>query len=210
MKPRINHSKFIGNIIGKVKIVRFSHSVEHPKNNKFIYYYEFVCECGNLGIAPKYSLLQSGKNRNTFCCEKCRKDKLSAWAKDAKIKYKNPIEGKCSILCSNYRSRAKKKGLEFTLTFEQFMNMTTSNCHYCGLEPNKCRQDRAKSRMGISRVLFNGIDRIDSLGGYTLDNCVPCCEDCNKAKRNLSYDDFLSLVERIYNFKIKKDDIGDI
>ena len=33
--------------------------------------------------------------------------------------------------------------------------------------------------------------------GYNLENCVSCCEDCNKAKRNLSYDQFLDLIKRI-------------
>jgi len=198
---RIKHVKFIGTIIGKVEIVDFD-KVEEG-NGRNIYYYKYKCICGNIESAPKYSLLQSKKSRNTYCCSKCRKNKLSEWAKTAKVKYNDPVEGKCSILFSNYRTKCKRKKWEFELTFEQFKQLVTSNCHYCNLEPNKCRMDRSKSRQGISRIYFNGIDRLNSLLGYSIMNVVPCCEDCNKAKRNLSYQQFLNLIKRIYEFKIK-------
>lgn len=199
---RINHENFIGTIIGKVKIIEFDKAIE--SKNRFIYYYKYQCICGNIESAPKYSLCQSKKSRNTYCCSTCRKNKLSTWAKTSKIKYLDPIEGKCSSLFSNYKSKSKTKNWEFLLTFEEFKNLVTSNCHYCNLEPNKCRKDNAKSRLGISRIYFNGVDRIDSTKGYIKDNVLPCCEDCNKAKRNLTYKQFLDLVNRIYNFKIKQ------
>lgn len=193
---KINHNEFIGTTIGKVIIISFDKEIKGDKRS--IYYYNYKCICGNIESAPKYSLLQSKKSRNTYCCTICRKDKLSEWAKTASIKYKDPIEGKCSILFSNYRSKYKTKNWEFKLTFNEFKNLVTKNCHYCNLEPNKFRADRAKSRQGISRIYFNGIDRLDSNTGYNINNCVSCCEDCNKAKRNLSYDQFLDLIKRIY------------
>ncbi len=193
---RIKHETFIGIEIGKVKVIAFDRFEEGDK--RLVYYYKYQCSCGTIESAPKYSLLQSKKSRNTYCCTKCRKDKLVEWAKSSSIKYIDPIEGKCSTIHSNYRSRAKKKKLEFTLTFEEFKSMVTSNCHYCGLEPNKCRMDRTKSRQGLSRINFNGIDRVNNEMGYTIKNTVTCCEDCNKAKRNLSYNQFLDLIKRIY------------
>jgi hypothetical protein len=199
---RIKHSSFIGTTIGKVTIIEFDRVEEGKGRN--VYYYKYKCICGNIETAPKYSLSQSKKFRNTYCCSTCRKDKISEWAKTASVKYKDPIEGKCSILFSNYRSKCKKKSWVFNLTFDQFKQLVTSNCHYCNLEPNKCRKDRSKSRLGLSRVYFNGVDRIDSSIGYNIDNVVSCCEDCNKAKRNLSYTQFLNLIKRIYEFKIKK------
>jgi hypothetical protein len=199
---RIKHQKFIGTLIGKVEVIEFD-KVEEG-NGRNIYYYKYKCICGNIETAPKYSLLQSKKSRNTYCCTKCRKDKLSEWAKKACIKYTDPIEAKCSILFSNYRSKCKIKKWEFKLTFDEFKELVTSNCYYCNLEPNKCRLDRSKSRQGMSRIYFNGIDRLDSNKGYETSNTVPCCEDCNKAKRNLEYNQFLELIKRIYEFKIQK------
>lgn len=145
----------------------------------------------------------SFRGKRGTCCLNCRKNKLAEWSRNHGVKYTDPVEGKCSILHSNYRSRAKRKKIPFTFTFEEFKGMVTSNCYYCNLEPNKCRADRAKSRMGSSRVFFNGIDRLDSDGGYTPENTVPCCEDCNKAKRNLSYSQFIELIKRIYEYRIE-------
>ena len=198
---RIKHEKFIGTIIGKVEVIEFDRVEEG--NNRNIYYYKYKCVCGNIETAPKYSLLQSKKSRNTYCCTKCRKDKLSEWAKVACVRYKDPIEGKCSILFSNYRAKCKIKKWNFKLTFSEFKDLVTSNCHYCNLEPNKCRMDRSKIRQGLSRIYFNGIDRLDSNKGYEINNVVPCCEDCNKAKRNLEYNQFLELIKKIYEFKIR-------
>lgn len=200
---RIKHYSFIGTKIGKVEVIEFDYAVE--KNKRYRYYYKFKCVCGNIETAPKDSLLSSKrKGLDTYCCSVCRKDKLSEWAKKACVRYDDPIEGKCSILFSNYRSKCKRKNLVFSLTFEEFKNLVISNCHYCNIEPTNCRMDRSKSRQGISRIYFNGVDRLDSNEGYHSNNVVSCCEDCNKAKRNLSYEQFLELVKRIYEFKIKE------
>lgn len=43
---------------------------------------------------------------------------------------------------------------------------------------------------------FNGIDRVDNFKGYTLENSVPCCTICNRAKSNMLYDDFMSYIQR--------------
>lgn len=114
-------------------------------------------------------------------------------------------EAQISIVYSNYKSRAKSKNWEFLISKEEFTNLIHSNCHYCDLSPNKFRKDRVKNLRVIDTNEFsNGIDRLDSSKGYIIDNVVACCEDCNKAKRNLSYTQFLDLITKIYEFKIKK------
>jgi len=50
---------------------------------------------------------------------------------------------------------------------------------------------------------YNGIDRIDNTKDYTLDNCVPCCKNCNYAKRTLTQHDFYKLIQSIYNYRVK-------
>lgn len=42
-----------------------------------------------------------------------------------------------------------------------------------------------------------GIDRVDSTGHYTYDNCKACCSNCNFLKRELSLDGFLAQCYRI-------------
>lgn len=194
---RIKHEEFIGQEIGVVTITEFSHSIEGK--DRMIYYYKYKCLCGLDGVAAKYSLLntkirENKTNKKTFCCKTCRKDKISEWAKTASIRYDDPVEAHFS----DYRSKCKRKNWDFKLTFEEFKNLTSQNCHYCNLPPDNYRKDCSKSRVGAMRTHFSGVDRIDSSKGYIEGNCLPCCEDCNKGKRNLSYDDFLDMVKSIY------------
>jgi hypothetical protein len=70
---------------------------------------------------------------------------------------------------SSYKSRVehgqeRARGLVFELTFEQFTHLVTQPCHYCGALPE------------------NGVDRLEASVGYTLSNCVPCCQPCNAKK----------------------------
>jgi hypothetical protein len=50
-------------------------------------------------------------------------------------------------------------------------------------------------------ILHNGIDRVDSSAGYTVDNSAPCCKTCNAAKRSLSVQEFLAWVESVVDSK---------
>lgn len=80
----------------------------------------------------------------------------------------------------SYRATAKCRGLEFTLTFEQFMEFWQKPCHYSG--------------RAIKTV---GLDRVDNSVGYVYGNVVSCCEDVNRAKRQLSKEDFIALCRDI-------------
>ena len=56
---------------------------------------------------------------------------------------------------------------------------------------------KQKKRLSSEVLKINGIDRIDNNIGYTKENSVPCCEICNKAKRDMSYNDFINYLKRI-------------
>jgi hypothetical protein len=47
-----------------------------------------------------------------------------------------------------------------------------------------------------------GLDRKDNSGGYTPENTVPCCKDCNSLKSNtLSYDEAMLLVKTLKKYR---------
>ena len=46
--------------------------------------------------------------------------------------------------------------------------------------------------------LYSGIDRVNSQEGYVKNNCVPCCDKCNKAKMAMSRDEFLNWIKLVY------------
>jgi hypothetical protein len=80
----------------------------------------------------------------------------------------------------SYQRRANAKGISFELSVEQFNNLLEQDCTYCGIQE------------------ANGIDRIDSIKGYTINNSTPCCTKCNMMKYTYSVNKFLSHVENIY------------
>ena len=70
-------------------------------------------------------------------------------------------------------------------------------CHYCGTAGSIKYLDKVSGKI----YYRNGIDRINSSNGYTLENVVPCCSYCNRMKMDLGYNEFLHLIEKIYNYQ---------
>jgi hypothetical protein len=68
------------------------------------------------------------------------------------------------------------------LTKEQFDTITKQPCYYCGIMQEKG---------------FNGIDRMDSIKGYEIENCVSCCTECNMMKGAVDNITFVRRVEHI-------------
>lgn len=50
----------------------------------------------------------------------------------------------------------------------------------------------------LAPFTYNGIDRVDSDGDYTIDNCVPCCKICNRMKVDTPVADFIAHLIQIY------------
>jgi hypothetical protein len=109
-----------------------------------------------------------------------------------------------------YRAKsamAKQFGRVFELTQEQFVVLCQSNCFYCGVEPSGTFHSHTKhgpkcACCGKCRDIFwyNGLDRIDSQFGYALDNVVPCCPACNRAKQDRSVMEFLHHCRKMLSF----------
>lgn len=99
-----------------------------------------------------------------------------------------------------YRRGAESRDLEFSISKLFCRKMFESDCFYCGIEP---RKDKTSPNLS-GQYLWNGIDRIDSSKGYTEENCVPCCTQCNFSKRSLSIDSFKEWIQRIYSHLFEK------
>lgn len=89
------------------------------------------------------------------------------------------------VYYNDYKKRAEKKGLEFSITEEEFDEITKNPCIYCNKRKAKCHR--------------NGIDRYDNNIGYTIENCVSCCFGCNTMKWNFTYDQFIHKCQTIAN-----------
>ena len=62
------------------------------------------------------------------------------------------------------RNAAKQRKLAFELSREEYEALVSHPCHYC---------DGPLNSWGL------GLDRKNNRLGYTLDNVLPCCKDCN-------------------------------
>jgi hypothetical protein len=141
-------------------------------------------------------------------CESCQKIKWVLASNFKKMKscgcgrylhlFGEHGESGLNTLWHSYESSAKGRKLEFSLNKEEFSKLTSSLCFYCGQDPSKkkARANRSKSDWGD--YFYNGIDRIDSSKGYTLDNCATCCSNCNYAKMQMTSDEFRLHIIRIY------------
>ncbi len=89
----------------------------------------------------------------------------------------------------NAQRGAMNRKIVWDLTDEQARGIFDRDCFYCGDRPKLITQ--LPDRKAPIKYAFNGIDRIDSSKGYTTDNTVSCCTQCNYMKRNYSQGDFL-------------------
>lgn len=169
----------LGNRYGKLLVV----SRALVKNRKA--YWTCKCDCGNIHIV-RADRLRSGMADNCGC-ESYNKRLDSRGLKQNDSAFNNYM--------STYVSNSKRKNIEFLLTKKQFKELTSSPCHYCGNPPSKYYIKRS----GRGEYLCNGIDRIDSTKGYTYENSLPCCQDCNYTKSSATYAYFLSKIELIYS-----------
>lgn len=100
-----------------------------------------------------------------------------------------------NIIYNHYRRGAQERSLPFELTKEQVRVLIEQDCHYCGQKPVV----RYTAQGCAGEYAWNGIDRVDNQKGYTIENCVPCCKQCNFAKRDCTLDDFVAWIDRVYN-----------
>lgn len=82
------------------------------------------------------------------------------------------------------------------MTLNEFGDLTSRNCHYCGVEPRQVHKPKGSN----GAYLYNGLDRLDNAVGYTVENCVPCCYTCNHAKGKMSVEAFKVWLNRLTAF----------
>lgn len=93
----------------------------------------------------------------------------------------------------HYRLEAKRRGLSFNIPRDLFQELTSQNCHYCGVEPSQKHWRRHFN----GPFIYNGLDRKDSARGYEPDNVLACCGTCNVMKQDLPYQVFLDHISKI-------------
>lgn len=128
------------------------------------------------------------------------------------ISRRNPRAAIVNTLRERIKNQAKRRGLEFNLSSEEFHSLATGNCFYCKREPHRwCYPTvmlggrQGKKGYNLERgVKYNGIDRLDSKLGYFTENSVTCCATCNMAKSDMSLEQFKEWIKSVYNWAVGK------
>lgn len=146
------------------------------------------CDCGNLTV-QRITNLRSGKVKSCGCY---RNNRLKG-----KPSFNSLPKGEASLnsLYISYKNRAKKKGLVFSLSKEEFQKLTQKACFYCGETPNYKHKPKDYS----SEYVYNGLDRVNNSKGYTIDNIVSCCSICNRAKGTLTQKEFSNWANKLFS-----------
>jgi hypothetical protein len=170
-----------GKIFGRLTVIKYM--------NK--YKWLCKCSCGN-EKEIRSDMLKSGTTKSCGCLQKETCSNLAKKYNKNKL-FEDRTLAAFNQLYGNYKYSAKRRNYIFELTKEEFKNLTKQKCYYCDTEPiqiHKCNS---------SIYIYNGIDRINNDLGYNINNCVPCCGDCNKLKYQKSFSDYVEYIKRVYN-----------
>lgn len=134
-----------------------------------------TCTCGKVDYHTKGNIKRRLR-KGRWVCKMCKFHQSAintAWSKH--------IEG------------ARSRNIFQGLTKEEWYDLSRDNCFYCGLEPSTI----TKSQSGHAQFVRNGIDRIHNGVGYTVDNCVACCFECNSSKSIRTQKEFIEMCNRV-------------
>lgn len=154
------------------------------KENKRTYW---LCKC--ICGAEKIFRQDSLRNKDIFSC--------GCYGKITRKNATSKPKGVAAInkLYYSYKISAKSRGLEFSLSLEYFLELTSSECYYCGNSPKSF----VSMQNDTGTYVYNGVDRVDNNMGYIIENVVSCCSECNYAKHIGTSKDYIERCIRVAN-----------
>jgi hypothetical protein len=167
-----------GERFGKLLVLRKSTEVHVGKAGRVYPKWDCLCDCGVSAAFPSH-YLRAGR-RSCGC--------LSPGP---------TVMTPTQKLFQGYQKAASQKHHEWGLSLEEFSRLIHDSCHYCGVPPTNVCEHRGQS------MVFNGVDRVKNDVGYFLENVVSCCWICNRAKLNMTYEQFLTYLERVVSFRYR-------
>lgn len=179
IKLRSSVLKNIGKRFDKLEVIGF---------DKATHRYICKCDCGK-EIYVRGSRLNAGQ-KSCSCFSKNVGERL------AHGHYKGRWVAAIKDIIRNYKQGAFHRGYEFNLSDDEFSGLIQKPCYYCGLEYSLIWKT-TRSLVKEEPFNYNGVDRKDNTKGYTLENCVPCCHQCNYSKCKLHINEWKIWLERI-------------
>ena len=148
-----------------------------PTDQKSRTRWNCLCDCGTAKVLPTGNLTW----RLSRSCASC-----------GRFASRKP-EAAFNQVVSLYKCNARNRNRIWDLSDEEFKALSQKACHYCGRGPYKTKT------LIYSKFTYNGIDRKDNSVGYTLENSLPCCHECNWRKGAVGYTEFISWIKLLTN-----------
>ncbi len=146
-----------------------------------------ICDCGEK-IAVRSRELDRGHTRSCGCLQA---ETRANYPGRNKLPYGHASRNE---LLGSYKKSAKERGIPWELEEQEFFDIVSAPCTYCGIAPQSVR----KPNKGVNgEYIYSGVDRIDNALGYTTGNVTSCCWNCNRAKGEMGIVEFLDWYERI-------------
>lgn len=184
--------KYIGKENGVLKCIDVVQSTNAKAKGN--YRTMAICKCSRCGAITEVRaerLLKTGK----YTPQSCGNCEGSLYGQRTKERYQE-IYG-CSgeeyetkrhdaERIMKFKTGAKQRNIFYSLTDEEAISLLHGNCYYCDHEH------------------ADGIDRVDSTKGYSIDNCVSCCSVCNIMKNKFDSKTFFEHIRLIYKKHFSK------
>jgi hypothetical protein len=179
---------YVGTEINGLKIVEYYVANEAGGRRPR---FKCLCVCGKI-FAPRAEAIKNGTTKSCGC----KSSELSALS--------HTLEDNAAVInliYRNYKQTAIRRSISFNLSLEEFKPFLSQNCIYCGNPPQpSIFSGSEKYGRKEKQFSYNGIDRVDSNADYVLDNCVTCCSICNRAKSDMSLEDFKNWIKQLVLF----------
>lgn len=155
------------------------------------------CECGNEIIVRTGFHLTSGNTKSCGCLRSEKSAENLSKTSLANKKYEPRISSAMII----YRGRYN----DGDLSFDNFYILSQMNCLYCNTtlsnKKNTIYPGVTQYYIDNCEFTYNGLDRVDNNLPHNLNNCVPCCFECNSSKNSMSLNNFFTMINNIIKFK---------
>jgi len=168
------------NHYGRLTVLRRMGSNKHKKA-----LWLCQCSCGKNTITSGVRL-RSGKTKSCGCLQKLPEG-LAVFHDKLRM----------------MKANAKRKHLDWAISDEDVLELIKKNCYYCGAAPAPSKKKLYRNGRLNGDFPSNGLDRVDNDKGYTLDNVVPCCSNCNSLKGARNIIEFKEQITKIYKYFIE-------
>lgn len=198
-----DQTSLLGKKFAKLEVISFfkKERKAYGKRKTTKTYWKCLCNCGNYCIVQRNNLV----SKNTKSCG-CLLVEKNQKLKGKGIQSNILPSGKAAFNAyfGSYKYRSKNKSIEFSLSESEFQEIISKPCHFCGQPADRQfpTSKKLKNNPTNGVILVNGIDRMNPEIGYIKENCLPCCEICNKAKRDLTMKEFFDWINRIANHSL--------